>query len=440
MHRLSTLVLGLIFFSAGSIEQSLAGKLRASCVKVDITPAKPVLMQAYPRPGPSEGVLDRIYHRVVALDDGETQVFLISSDLAIVRYDVYREFSQRLARETGIRPEQVWWNTTQTHSGPQVGLEPEDSGTFKANPDYSAWLKRALIDAIVEARKKLEPARLGVATGMSMANINRRPREIDGSVPYVGLNPEGPVDRQIGLIRLERADGSLLALIASYAMHGTVLPVNGPEFLLISGDAQGVVAEYVEEKTGAPLLLMSGAEGDVAPIYSTITMPHAKNQGLNHLSQFKVLLGDRILAANRSVAATATEVRLWTGRTMIETPLKEKQTVWYQEAMRGLKRETDDGVTLVRIPVDFLKINREILLWAAPLELFGEIAMKVRDRSPFPYTFFYGLNNGYLGYLTTRKAFAEGGFEPRISPYTEQAEEDLTSGVLNAVWALPGRR
>ena len=81
-------------------------------------------------------------------DDGETQVFLISSDLALIRYDVYREFSQELARETGIRPEQVWWNTTQTHSGPQVGLGPEDSGTFKANPDYSAWLKRALIDAI----------------------------------------------------------------------------------------------------------------------------------------------------------------------------------------------------------------------------------------------------------------------------------------------------
>ncbi len=184
---------------------------------------------------------------------------------------------------------------------------------------------------------------------------------------------------------------------------------------------------------------MSGAEGDVAPIYSTITMPHAKNQGLNHLSQFKVLLGDRILEANRSVAARTTEVRLWTGRTMIETPLKTKQTVWYQEAMRGLTRETEDGVALVGIPVDFLKINEEVLLWAAPLELFGEIAMKIRDRSPFPYTFFYGLNNGYLGYLTTRKAFAEGGFEPRISPYTDQAEDDFTNGVLNAVWALPGQ-
>lgn len=417
-----------------------AGSFRASCLKVDITPDQPVLLQAYPRPGPSEGVLDRIYHRVVAMDDGSTQVFLVSSDLALIRFDVYREFCAQLERETGIKAEQVWWNTTQTHSAPQVGLSAESPGSFKSNPEYSAWLKKALIDAIGEARSKLEPARLGAATGMSMANISRRPREVDGSVPYVGMNPEGPVDRQIGLIRLDRPDGSPLALIASYALHGTVLPVAGPEFLLVSGDAQGVVAEYVEEKLGAPLLLMSGAEGDVAPIYSTITMPHAKNQGLNHLSQFKVLLGDRILAANRSIAAVTSEVNLWTGRTMIETPLKREQSQWYQEAMRDLTRETAEGL-MVRIPIDFLKINEEILLWGAPLELFSEIGMQIRDRSPFPYTFFYGLNNGYLGYLTTRKAFAEGGFEPGISPYTEQAEHDFTSGVLTYIWGLaaPGK-
>lgn len=416
-----------------------AGGFRASVVKVDITPSQPVLLQAYPRPGPSEGVLDPIYHRVVAMDDGGTQVFLVSSDLALIRFDVYREFCTQLERETGIKAEQVWWNTTQTHSAPQVGLSAENPGSFKSNPEYSAWLKKALIDAIQEARSKLAPARLGVARGMSMANINRRPREVDGSVPYVGLNPEGPVDRQIGLIRLDRPDGSPLALIASYALHGTVLPVAGPEFLLVSGDAQGVVAEYVEEKLGAPLLLMSGAEGDVAPIYSTITMPHAKNQGLNHLSQFKVLLGDRILTANRSIAAVTSEVNLWTGRTMIETPLKREQSQWYQEAMRDLTRETAEGLTMVQIPIDFLKINEEILLWGAPLELFSEIGMQIRDHSPFPYTFFYGLNNGYLGYLTTRKAFAEGGFEPGISPYTERAEEDFTNGVLNYLWALPGR-
>ena len=62
------------------------GTLRASCVKVDITPDAPVLMQAYPREGPSRGIRDRLYHRIIALDDGETQLFLVSSDLALVRF------------------------------------------------------------------------------------------------------------------------------------------------------------------------------------------------------------------------------------------------------------------------------------------------------------------------------------------------------------------
>jgi hypothetical protein len=301
-------------------------------------------------------------------------------------------------------------------------------------------MKKALIDGIQKARSTLEPARLGTGVGMSMANINRRPKDVDGRVPYLGMNPEGPVDRRIGLIRLDRPDGSPLALIASYALHGTVLPVDGPEFLLISGDAQGVVAQYVEEKLGAPVLLMSGAEGDVAPIYSTVTMPNAKNQRRNHLSVFRVLLGDPILAANRSIASATSKVKLSPGRTMIETPLKRELTPWYEEAMRGLKRDTSEGASLIRIPVDFLKINDDVLLWGAPLELFCEIGMNVQERSPFPYTFFYGLNNGYLGYLTTEKAFAEGGFEPRISPYTEQAERDFTSGVLTHIRALPRRQ
>ncbi len=60
----------------------------------------------------------------------------------------------------------------------------------------------------------------------------------------LGLNPYGPVDRQVGLIRLERTDGTLIALIASYAIHGTAL---GGANTLISGDVPGIVAAYVGE-------------------------------------------------------------------------------------------------------------------------------------------------------------------------------------------------
>ena len=61
----------------------------------------------------------------------------------------------------------------------------------------------------------------------------------DGKIS-LGLNPDGPVDRQVGLIRVERPDGSLIGLAANYAMHGTVM--NGTN-TLISGDGPGVVTD-----------------------------------------------------------------------------------------------------------------------------------------------------------------------------------------------------
>jgi hypothetical protein len=196
----------------------------------------------------------------------------------------------------------------------------------------------------------------------------------------LGLNPDGPVDRQVGLMRLERADGSLIALVANYAMHGTVM--NGQN-LLISGDGPGTVTAYLEQKMGAPVLYVNGAAGNIAPIYSVYPDPKS-----GHLSQFNVLLGDRILAAARSMGAGTGEVTMWVGEKSIDTPQKEG-LVWPEE----LSQYSAAAVRpMVRLPVRFLRIN-DTLVWAAPVELFCEIAMAVRHQSPFAHTFYFGYTN-----------------------------------------------
>jgi hypothetical protein len=81
-----------------------------------------------------------------------------------------------------------------------------------------------------------------------------------------------------------------------------------------------------------------------------------------------------------------------------------------------------------RVPVRFLKIN-DTVIWAAPVELFCEIAIAVREHSPFARTFYFGYTNGWLAYLPTAAAFAEGGYEPRTSVFTDRAESDLTKAV-----------
>ncbi len=292
------------------------------------------------------------------------------------------------------------------------------------NREYAEFVKSALIAGVKEARAKLEPARIGFGQGFSMANINRRAKDVDGTVS-LGLNPDGAADRQIGLIRLERPDGSPIALVMNYAMHGTVLSGKN---MSISGDGPGAVSAYIEQKLGVPVLYINGAAGNLAPIYSVYDNP---KQG--HLSQFGVLLGDRVLEVARTMGPATGDVSLWLGEKFIETARKDGLD-WPDDLHEYSRAE--NGRALVRLPLRFLQIN-DTVVWAAPVELFCEIAIAVRNRSPFPRTFYFGYTNGWFGYLPTAQAFAEGGYEPRTSPFSPQAERDVTEGVTAFLQGLP---
>ncbi len=362
----------------------------------------------------STGVHDRIFHRVVAMEAGGQAFYLVASDLCLFSPGVYDDVARELERETGITRAQFWWSVTHTHAAPEVG----PPGIYKAllgrsdheyNRDYADLVRNTLIAAVKEARSKLAPARIGFGQGVSMANINRRAKDVDGQVS-LGLNPDGPADRQIGLIRLERPDGGLIALVANYAIHGTVM---SGQNLQISGDAPGTVTAYLEQKMGAPVLFVNGAAGNLAPIYSVYADARS-----GHLSQFNVLLGDRILAAARAMGPAAADVTLSTSELAVATPQKE-----------GLDWPVELAQYRARLPVRFLRIN-DTVIWAAPVELFCEIAIAVRGQSPFPHTFYFGYTNGWFGYLPTAQAFGEGGYEPKTSVFTAQAEKDLTEGVV----------
>jgi neutral ceramidase len=401
---------------------SARAEFRASTVKVDISPKTPQWLMGYGA-RQSTGIHDPIFHRIAAMDDGTTQVFIVASDLCLFSPTVYDDFTAELKAETGIEPKQVWWTVTHSHSTPEVGPPGMYDVLLKGrsdhpwNREYLQFIKSSLMAGIKEARAKLEPARIAIGTGMARANINRRARDLDGRIS-LGLNPDGPTDRQIGLIRLERPDGSLLGLITNYAMHGTVL---GGSFMQISGDGPGITSAYVEEKLGATTLYVNGAAGNLAPIY---TVQEARNARV--LGEFRVLLGNKILEANRTLGPGTADTKLWLAETWIETP--RKAGLGWSEELKKYGSKSGGGVDLVRIPVRVLRIN-DTVLWGSPVELFCEISNKVRQESPFRNTFFFGYSNGWIGYLPTAEAFRDGGYEPRTSPFSEQVEQDYLKGV-----------
>lgn len=406
----------------------LHAEFRAAVTRADITPGNSQWLMGYGA-RQSTGIHDRLYHKVAALDDGATQVFLIASDLCVFSPSVFDEFTAQLKQETGIEPRQVWWTVTHTHSAPELGPPGIYDELLKGRSnhpwdrDYLALVKSALLSAIKQARAELKPARVAVGAGLAFANINRRARDLDGTIS-LGLNPDGVADRQIGLIRIEHADGRLMGLVANYAMHGTVL---GGRWMEISGDGPGVVASYVEDKLGAPMLYVNGAAGNLAPIYSVQADPKA-----GHMGEFRVLLGDKILDANRRLGG-AGQVSMQLGEEWVETP--RKAGLGWPVELPQYAAKSGAGANLVRIPVRFLRLG-DTVLWAAPVELFCEIAVRVRNESPFRHTFFFGYTNGWLGYLPTAVAFQEGGYEPRTSPFTPLVEKDFGDAVVTHIQGM----
>ncbi len=414
----------LLFIVLMLVAQTLAAQaFRAAVVKTDITPGNAQQLLGY-QARKSTGIHDRIYHRVAVLDDGKTRFVLVSSDICVIAPSEYDKVAAMLQKEQGIAPENFWWTLTHTHSAPELGppgLPETFMGgryTHQYDREYTDITERKLVDAVAEAVKKLEPARLSVGWGHSNANINRRARTVEGKTS-LGNNPDLPVDRRIGMLRIDKADGTPMTIIANYAMHGTVI---GGQCTLISGDAPGIVADYVEKKTGAAMLFINGAAGNIAPIYST-------QAGPERLKEFEAMLGDRILEANAKMSLSDPNVTLRPGRIVVETP--KRRDMGWPEYMSDYIGKNSSGTEMVKIPVRFLKINRDIAVWAAPLELFCEISNQVRDRSPFPYTFYYGYTNGWLGYLLTDKEITFGGYEPTVSPYAPGAETNLINGVMN---------
>ncbi len=360
---------------------SFSGPFKASAIKINITPTEPVWLLGYgSREHPSTGVHDPLYLKIVCLDDGKTRFFLVSADICeFYRGYLYESLLDTITKTLDISREHFVWTTTHTHSGPHVS---------EKNREYQTWLEKTLIQGVVKAEKSLVPARFGYENGIALANMNRRVWYPHGEV-NLGKNPAKPMDRNLGVIKIEKSDGTPLALVVNYAMHGTAMYARNYQ---ISADAMGTATQYVEDRLGIPVLFVNGAAGNLDPVYAYRDQFQARHFDMGC---FEKLLGDPILVT-QSMVRTVSQVTLQTSSTHIPLPCKEK---FFDK----------HGKTL-SVPVQFLKIN-DLMIYSAPLELFCEIAMQIQDQSPFKNTLFFGYANDFLGYLAPTSAYPEGGYE-----------------------------
>ena len=100
-----------------------------------------------------------------------------------------------------------------------------------------------------------------------------------------------------------------------------------------------------------------------------------------------------------------------------------------------MNRRGTPEADLQRAVVQALRIGEDLAIVAVPCEVFAEIGLEIKKRSPFKNTFIISLANGYNGYLPTPGQHALGGYETWRSGWS-YLEVDASTKITDEVLAM----
>jgi hypothetical protein len=263
---------------------SVAAKpLRAGVARVEITNRDA---------GP---VNDPLYAKALVLTDGTVTAVLVTLDVVAlaeigpIPSGYLAEVRGRLKRELNIEPSNVLINSSHCH-----GIVCAD-------------VADRTVRAVREASRSLVPVVVGAGAGREDRIMeNRRLKLKDGTEsdvrhayslpPDEAVSEAGPIDPEIGILRIDREDGRTLAVVYNFACH----PIQGVPSGGNTADLVGFASRAIEDGLGggAVALFVQGCGGDINPIgYKDYDHPRDAEPLGN-------LLGLSTLRALRSIRCT----------------------------------------------------------------------------------------------------------------------------------------
>lgn len=430
---------------------------------VDVTPPIGYRLSGYFYERFSTAVHDPLQAKAIVFRQGEQRFAWVFCDLVGVPSTLSSAVRDAAAAKTGISRQHIFVAATHCHTGPLYfgplrdyfhaqAIQRTGSDEHEAI-DYAGEITAKLTELIVAAAAEAKPTELSIAVvpqpGLS---FNRRYFLQDGSVatnpgklnPNID-RPAGPVDVELGLLQFRR-DSKPIAGLSLFALHldttgGTELAADFPFY--IERDLRAAFNPEYQSIFGI------GACGDV----NHLDVAHDRPQkGYEEAERIGATIAAAAVEALESatpiadpdfaVAAITTNVPLQeytdaeaaTARADLAKVGAREMPILDQVAAVRIVGIDDYGVQALPMEVQAFRLSDSVAAVALPGELFAELGLAIKQRSPFDTTLVFELSNDYPGYIPTRRAFAEGGYEPanaKIAPGGGEQLVEVAVGLLN---------
>jgi len=357
-----------------------SGAFRAAAAVRDVTPAK--LLPVSGGVGPSHPVTKKIGKlsvRALVLEQHGTRIAICSTDFLGFPGPLCDRVR---ARVPDIPPENILIGATHNHSAPDCYGFPDETGKTAADVEYIESVCDKLADAINEALRNLQPARVKIATGQAR-----------GKIAY-NYYAEQLYDPRCDVIQILDTQGKPTATLVNYACHPEVI---GPGRGILCPDFVGPLYDRIQQQGGGTAIFMNGALGGM--VTADCRGPDGRDiQTWDECVRIGRLLADEALriVADAPVRENAT---LFCDSTTIEFPVEN-------EMLRAIVQLSPLGFQMnengrVAAQVNVVNLDDAQML-TIPGEALPNIGYYLKRNMHGRHNLLFGLTNDAFGYILAR--------------------------------------
>jgi hypothetical protein len=439
-----------------------AGELKAGAAAVAITPPAGTPMAGYYSMRAAEGVHDDLYAKALVIEADGRRAALVALDLISTTRELVEEARRQIAKTTGVPGDAVMISATHAHTGPVLRSGTARDAMMGADSDlsrrFNIELPGKIAEAVRLAESKLAPATVSVAHGReSSIAFNRRYHMKDGTVgwnpgklnPKI-LKPAGTIDPDVPVVYVEATDRKPIATYVNYAVH--LDNVGGAR---LSADMPATLARCLADFKGPGMvtLFTAGCCGDI----NHIDVNWAERQGgFENAARMGVILSGEVLRSwprlervkDGGLRTRSATVKLDLAPIGPEDVAKARAVVARLDAKSGkptfletvkafqvLDVEARAGRP-IEVEVQVIALGDEVAWVSLPGEIFVELGLAIKQDSPFKNTIIAELANGAIGYIPSRRAYAQGNYEVVSARCAEGSGERLVDAAVGLLEAL----